>query len=390
MRVVFLSNHIPPYRISTLIELRQRVERLDVVLSSMDCAPGLPENGIPVHLLPAWHLPQRRRHSHGYVERYTVHVPRAVIRTLRRLNPDCVVAPEFGLRTALAAIYCRLYRRGFIIHADLSEDYERGRDPLRLMLRRLLLRLSYPVLANGGSARRYLNSLGCPDESILELPYASDLEHFGHAVRRPAPVSTLRLLYVGQLIERKGLEPFIEALAEAVASRSELKVVLTLAGSGDQASVLQAMPRPGNLRIRLRGPVDYRELDQVYARHDVFVMPSLGDTWGLVVNESMTSGLPVLGSRQAQAVLEMVADGEHGWVFDACDPADVRRAIARCLNTSADDRLRMGEAARSRAHQFTPARSALQILRACELAHARRGRDPAVHEPTTRSVTRKN
>lgn len=368
MKLVFLSNHVAPYRVSTLIELRRKVDRLDIVLSSTDFAPGLLENDITVHFLPSLKVPQRRRHANGYVERYEVHLPRGVVKTLRQIDPDCIVAPEFGLRTALAAIYCTMYRKPLVIHADLSEVYERGRGAVRMLMRKGLLRLTDRVLANGKSAARYILSLGYDRHRISYLPYATDLDNFGRAPRTERSDGVLRLIYVGQLIERKGLEPFVRLLADELARRPDQQVELTLAGNGDRRDALQAMPCPPNLRLRLPGPVAYGDLDALYASCDVFVMPTLSDTWGLVVNESMASGLPVLGSLQSQAVLEMVDDGIEGWVFDAPSEASMRDAIGRCLDASPQQRRQMGERARARARHFSPAHSAQQIIDACRLA----------------------
>ena len=373
MRIVFLSNHVASYRVSTLVELRRRVERLDVVLSSRDCAPGLPEQDIGVHFLPSLKVPQRRRHANGYVERYEVHVPRRVIATLRRLAPDCVVAPEFGLRTAMAAIYCTLHRKPLVVHADLSEDYEQGRGAARLILRKALLHLADRVLVNGRSAARYVTSLGYDPARISSLPYATDLEWFGHAPRSRRDDGVLRMTYVGQLIERKGLEPFVKELSLALAGRPDRQVVLTLAGRGDRHTSLSALQRPPNLALQLPGPIAYAELDAFHATQDVFVMPTLGDTWGLVVNESMAAGLPVLGSLQSQAVQEMVEEGREGWVFDARNAPSMRDAIERCLGATGDERRRLGEQARQRALQFSPAHSAQQIVDACARAINARG-----------------
>jgi glycosyltransferase involved in cell wall biosynthesis len=373
MRLVFLTNHVASYRVSTLVELRRKVERLDVVLSSEDCAPGLPEHDIGVHFLPSLKVPQKRRHANGYVEHYRVHVPRAVVATLRRLAPDCVVAPEFGLRTAMAAAFCAIHRRPLVVHADLSEDYEQGRGSARLLLRKALLRFADRVLVNGRSAARYVTSLGYDPSRISPLPYATDLQWFGHVPRQARDDGVLRWAYVGQLIERKGLEPFVRLLGEVLAQRPALRVALTLAGRGDREAALRALPRPPNLALELVGPVPYPDLDAFHATQDVFVMPTLSDTWGLVVNESMAAGLPVLGSLQSQAVQEMVEEGSEGWVFDARNNASIRAAIERCLATTPADRLRMGERARERARQFSPAHSAQQIVDACMRAIDARG-----------------
>lgn len=378
MNLVFLTNHVSPYRVSTLVELRRLVDRLTVVLSSRDCAPGLPEAGIDVQYLDSLRIPRKRRHENGYVERYEVHVPYGVVGTLSRLNPDVLLCAEMGARTALGTLYARLYGKALVVHADLSEEYELGRGAARKTLRKTLLRAIDRVLVNGRSGARYIASLGYDPARLITLPYATDTDHFGQAVRTAPDDGVLRLLYVGQLIERKGLEPFIRKLSESLATRPGLHVELSLAGSGDQRATLESVPRPANLGLTFHGPVEYGRLAQFYAGFDVFVIPTLSDTWALVVNESMASGLPVLGSRQAQAVEEMVEDGRQGWVFDATSSMSLRDAIERCLDTPRDRIRAMGDAARATALRFSPAHSARQIHTACTQALIERRRPPAV------------
>ena len=61
------------------------------------------------------------------------------------------------------------------------------------------------------------------------------------------------------------------------------------------------------------------------------LFPTLSDTWGLVVNEAMAMGLPVLGSVKSQAVTELIEDGVSGWWFDPTSPQDLERAVDRAL-----------------------------------------------------------
>lgn len=373
MKLVFLTNHVSPYRVSTLVALRKRVDRLTIVLSSRDCAPGLPEADIEVEYLNSIKIPRTRRHANGYIERYEVHVPYGVIGTLRRLEPDCLLAAEFGARTAMGAVYCKLYSKPLVVHADLSEEYERGRGKARKMLRTMLLKGIDRVLVNGQSGARYIESLGYARKRMIHLPYATDTDHFGDVIHDSPNDGVLRMVYVGQLIERKGLEPFIRQLGMLLAQQPDTRVELTLAGAGDQREMLNALPRPANLELKLPGSVAYDKLGGFYAGFDVFVIPTLSDTWGLVVNESMASGLPVLGSRQAQAVEEMVEDGKQGWVFDATSTDSIASTIARCLDTPREQRQQMGDAARVVALRISPAYAAGQIHEACRQAMAERG-----------------
>jgi glycosyltransferase involved in cell wall biosynthesis len=373
MNLVFLTNHVSHYRVSTLVELRRLVDRLTILLSSRDCAPGLPEAGVTVQYLESLKVPRTRRHDNGYVERYEMHFPYGVLSSLRKLDPDCLLAAEFGARTALGTLYCKLHRKPLVVHADLSEEYERGRGAVRKVLRTTLLKGIDRVLVNGRSGARYVESLGYDAGRLVNLPYATDTEHFGRIPHAAPDDGVLRLAYVGQLIERKGLEPFVRRLGKVLAEQPALRVELTLAGSGDQRDALAAIPCPANLAVRMPGQIPYESLGEFYSGIDVFVLPTLSDTWGLVVNESMAGGAPVLGSKQAQAVLELVEEGQQGWVFDATSEDSIEAAIRRCLATPRDEIRRMGESARATALRISPAYSARQIHEACRQAIESRG-----------------
>lgn len=84
---------------------------------------------------------------------------------------------------------------------------------------------------------------------------------------------------------------------------------------------------PANLHQRFTGHLDYQTLAALYADSGALVLPTLFDEWGLVVNEALASGLPVLGSVLSQAVEELVRDGVTGWLFDPTRPDSLRRPL---------------------------------------------------------------
>ena len=368
MRLALLTNQIPPYRVATFVALRRKVEQLTVILSENRIAPGLENVDIPIHVAPSLRIPSVRRHDNGYFERYEIHVPVGVIRALRRADPQCVFAAELGLRTLWAVVFRQLYGVALVVHADLSEHTERGRGRLRPLLRRLLLSRVDGVMVNGRSGADYVRSLGVPDRMISMLPYATDVERFGPVQRQPATDDALRVLYVGRLIELKGLEAWIPALGRALARRPGQRVRVTLVGEGDRREAISQLALPPNLDLRLPGAVAYSELPGVYADADVLVMPSLGDTWGLVVSEAMAAGLPVIGSSQTQGVVELVRDGVEGWVFSVEDGASLEAAIERLLDTPPATVATMGEAARRAALALSPEAVADSLLAACRRA----------------------
>jgi glycosyltransferase involved in cell wall biosynthesis len=127
-----------------------------------------------------------------------------------------------------------------------------------------------------------------------------------------------------------------------------------LVGDGELWGAIESLQTPNNLTIRLTHSIEYADLPEVYQRADVFVLPTLADTWALVVNEAMAVGLPILGSVQSQAVEEMVVDGINGWKFRGDDPEDSYRALCLVMDCPGDQLASMGKRARETAAAIGP------------------------------------
>ena len=102
------------------------------------------------------------------------------------------------------------------------------------------------------------------------------------------------------------------------------------------------------------GNIAYPELPHLYEQAGALVLPTLADEWGLVVNEALAAGLPVLGSLYSQAVQDMVEDGRNGWTYFIDHRDEVLRKLDLFLGTSEEDLNRMREAARATALELTP------------------------------------
>ncbi|MBV8072951.1 MAG: glycosyltransferase family 4 protein [Acidobacteriaceae bacterium] len=192
------------------------------------------------------------------------------------------------------------------------------------------------------------------ERKIFKLAYTTDVERFASVPLARQPGHERRLLYVGQLIERKGLTQFVQALARWADTNAAERVEFVLAGEGPLRETLERLPVPENLQISFIGPVAYSDLPKLYGEAGVFAFPTLVDTWGVVVNEAMAAGLPVLGSVHAQAVFEMVRHGYNGWTFHAGDQEETFRALDHALRASPAELDQMREYARQTALSLTP------------------------------------
>ncbi|HET6878914.1 MAG TPA: glycosyltransferase family 4 protein [Pirellulales bacterium] len=366
--VVLLTNFIPPYRLPVYCQLARRVEKLTILLST----PMEPNRNWPAHwgaldvrLQRTLSFRRDARHAAGFSDRLHVHMPIDTLAQLRTLQPDIILSAEMGIRSLGSAVYARYFKHTpFVLWLTISERTEEGRGRLRRALRRWLLARADAVVVNGESGARYVERFGFDRRRTFKAPYTALAGLFDHLpLSRPAaPVH--RLLYVGQLIERKGLAPFIESLAVWCARNPHRRIEFDVVGSGPLRAQLESLPTPPNLLVHFLGERDYSELPEIYAVADLFAFPTLADEWGLVANEAMAAGLPVLGSVYSQAVEELCREGVNGWLFRPDSPADTLDAIHRALSATADQLASMRAAARASVDHLTPEYAVDRVLEA--------------------------
>jgi glycosyltransferase involved in cell wall biosynthesis len=371
-RVVLLTNFIPPHALPVYEELARRFAGFTVLLSTpmeRNRSWAAEWGGLDVRLQRTLTIPRPWKHAAGFRDKLFIHVPWDTIPRLRQLRPDVVISSELGMRSLLSAIHkqtardCRL-----VLWTGLSEHTEQGRGRARLALREWLLQRADAIAVNGGSGERYLASLGAAPERVFRVPYAAvtmDLADGQVSAPRSGP---RRLLYVGQLIDRKGILPFTRALVNWAKDHADQRVAFTIVGSGPLLEPLSGLSPPDNLSIDLAGETSLSRIAEHYSQSDICVFPTLADEWGLVVNEAMAAGLPVLGSRFGQSAEELCIEGETGWLFRPTDAAEMEQAINRAISTPADRLAAMGRAARARVSHLTPRFAAERLVEAVRFA----------------------
>lgn len=357
IRLAILTNILAPYW-KAICECLTSCYRLRVFLSTpMESnRPWQIDWGdINVVVQRAITLHRRWKHPSGFVEPIYVHFPIDTISQLRRFRAQVTISNELGFRTLLVCLYRKLARSSrLLVLAEMAESTERGRGRSRMLLRRLLKGHIDGFLVPGQSGARYVRSLGVPQSKIFRIGYTTDFHRFCEMpVTRPAEIA-YRLLYVGQLIERKGLFPLFTILSKWASEHPQRTLEFTLVGDGPSRARLEEASLPSNFRSTFRGNMAFQDLPGMYAECGIFVFPTLADTWGVVVNEAMAAGLPVLGSIYSQAVEEMVEDGQNGWSFAPDNPASVYSAVERALSGSSESLNRMRQYARETAMRYTP------------------------------------
>ena len=378
-RVVFLTNFLPPYRSPVLRSLSAHVLALKTFVSTKMEANrnwAADWDELDVDVQKCFTKKTLDKHPSGFTQETYVHLPYDTLLKLTKFRPDVVISGEMGARTIQAVLYrIAAPRSRLIIYADLSEHTELGRGRTRMLLRRWMVRHADAILVNGNSGARYVKSLGAPETKIFRVPYATDTSLYAGAMAIKKRTQATKLLHVGQLIERKGIVLFLHRLSAWAVNNSGRQLELILVGDGPLRASIEAINTPTNLKVTLIIPMAYSEMPAIYAQADIFVLPTLADSWGLVVNEAMAAGLPILGSGKSQAVEELVQDGETGWIFNPDEPDDVESALGRALSEPRETLAKMGERAREVAIGVTAQVATEQMIRAIDFSMNSKGRD---------------
>jgi glycosyltransferase involved in cell wall biosynthesis len=357
-RIARVTNFVAPYRLPVYEALRDRVGKMRIFASVPTTASGLWPNEygtLDVTVQRQWTLKGVQRHPYAFEEPLDVLVPYDTLWLLQRYKPDVVVSSEIGLRTAQALVYRRLRpATRLIVWATVSEHTEYARGAVRMALRRWILPRADAVVVNGESGARYVRRYGLSENNLWRIPQAHGLADVGTLPLRREPSDAHRLLYVGQLVERKGLLPFVSVVARWAAAHPDRRIEFWLVGQGPLRAAIEAFPVPPNLDLRCVGSEQPARLAGIYGQGGIFAFPTLADEWGLVVNEAMAAGLPVLGSLFSQSVEELVRDGIEGWLFRPNQPEEVYQAIDRALTASTEVLDDMRRAARERVQRLTP------------------------------------
>jgi glycosyltransferase involved in cell wall biosynthesis len=257
---------------------------------------------------------------------------------------DAVIAPVGG-GAILPAAYAgaRRAHKPFILWASLWARSQSLTHALAAPLTRRIYRRADAVIAYGEHVRRFVADIRGRDSDIYIAPQAVESELFANPVspkqidefrRRhdlpPGPLVT----YVGRLVSAKG----IEVLLRAWESSAQTGATLALIGDGELAPSVRNQPR-----ARLLGVLSRAELPIAYAASELVILPSIPtrrftEPWGLVCNEAMHQGVPVIASDAVGAVAGgLVRDGQSGLVVPAGDAPALQAAIDRLL---ADESLR--------------------------------------------------
>jgi 1,2-diacylglycerol 3-alpha-glucosyltransferase len=375
-RLVILTEIISPYRIPLFNELAQHADVDLHVIFLAETDPTLrqwhiykEEIRFSHQILPSW----RKR-----VGKFNVLLNRGVRRAFAAGAPQVILCGGYSYVASWQCLHwARAHKIPLFLWSESNLQDQRRGHLLVEFLKNKFLRKCDGFVVPGRSAREYLRAHKVEDSRIFTAPNAVDNEWFASAaatarqneagLRRELALPERYFLFVGRLVREKGVFELLSAYAKLDESTRQ-QVGLVFVGDG---AVLQALQEqassisPG--LIRFAGFAQREQLANYYALAETLILPTYTDTWGLVVNESMACGLPVIVSRAAGCAADLVRENWNGLLVAPRDVSSLMLAM-RSIAHQPELRAAMREHSVQHISDYSPKAWSLGIAEMAEAA----------------------
>lgn len=219
------------------------------------------------------------------------------------------IAPEYNMYSFLSPV-----RHNAVICESSAIDS--SMNGWKGLLKKAVIRRMSAALPSGTPHRALFEHICYPgDIHVTGSVGIFNME--GRGAFPHSPSSPLQYIYVGRLAPEKNLELLIREF-------NSNGRPLSIAGEGLQKEHLRNIAKDN---IRFLGHIPNDQLPEIYEQHDVLILPSLYEPWGLVVEEALFRGLPVIASDKVGSASDMVAALKTGVVFSLSDPDGLRNAV---------------------------------------------------------------
>jgi glycosyltransferase involved in cell wall biosynthesis len=293
-------------------------------------------------------------------ERYRYpRLPRAaeLIPRLEAFSPDVLVITSWdkaGYRRV-----CRHFEGRAVRVCAMDNPWEgTGRQWLGALSSPLFVqRLFDAAFVTGERQAEFARRLGFAQDRIWRGVYTPDYDYFHQAAAMRAAAPPRSFLFAGRLVADKGISTLAEAYRRYSAGAGASPWPLHVVGGGPLAAELENIPG-----VVMHGFLQPDEILPRFAEAGCFLLPSLSEHWGVVIQEAAVAGLPIISSWQVGASVHYVADGYNGCLVDAGNAAQLAGAMCRISRLS-DERLQeMSLASRTLGEQIRPEHWARNVL----------------------------
>jgi glycosyltransferase involved in cell wall biosynthesis len=246
------------------------------------------------------------------------HISFGIIPFILRHRPKALIAFSFNPTVLLALVAGRLVGSKLIIFSDtwLDRDRDIGR------IQRLVRRVVYTGFADAflGASLQTLRMFkhyrpGIPDDRLFLSALCADNDYFRRTLKLTLVERRYDLLFCGRISPEKNPLFFADVAIGLKQRKGRCRVLVVGDGEPSLRDAMLDNMRQGGVDVEYAGFVTHADLPRHYAQARVFLFPTSMDCWGVVLNEAMVSGLPVITTACTAAAGELVVDGQNGYVL---------------------------------------------------------------------------
>ena len=297
-----------------------------------------------------------------------------VIYQLWKQQPDVIICGGWHHFTHwLALVYAEITKTPLLIWSESTLKDERSVSNLKHKLKSWIVNQAEGYIVPGNAQKKYLLNLGARQDRIYVAPNAVDSNFFTCEAQRyreqkavcqeKLGIDGCVILYVGRLIDEKGIPELLEAFTKLSGNK---QITLVIVGDGSQATDYYSYTQQNQIdNVVFTGFQPQSALPRYYGIADIFVFPTRSDPWGLVLNEAIAAGLPIICSDAAGAAPDLVVDGKNGYLVPVGDVEKLSEAL-QILVEDESLREKMGLHSQEIIADYTPQKMALGLKQAIQ------------------------
>lgn len=286
----------------------------------------------------------------------------SVLRYVGDKSYDKIIIGMYSTPTAMLAIeYMKMRKIPFLLNADGGMLREEGK--LKYLFKKHYIGAAEAWLSSGQITNDFLMHYGARQDNILVYPFSSlknsDLTHADSLRNEAKPVLREKLgmtekkivLSVGRFSYEAGYGKGYDAIMKA-AERLDPETGIYIVGDEPTQEFVKWKEERSLGHVHFVGFKNKEALGEYYAAADIFVLMTKYDVWGLVINEAMMYGLPVITTNRCIAGCELVKEGENGYLLEVGDDRGLSERITALLEDEEKIR-RFGEKSREKISRYT-------------------------------------
>ena len=262
-----------------------------------------------------------------------IHISRNLETKLKSISPDLVVVAEYNIDSFRTVRWCIKNNIRYTSWTDGTTNSETNINVIHKILRKYIISNANSYIASSSRSMENQVSYGANAEKITISPLTVNTKKYLYKKENKIINEKIKLLFVGRLVEIKGIDILIDIMSKLNRDNYELNIV----GDGYLLTDLEKKIDNYGLKnnIFFRGYLEGEELLQYYRMSNLFILPSLSESFGLVILEAMCNSLGIICSEYVDSHPDLIKKGKNGIIFNPLDEVDCLIKLRYILDNEA-------------------------------------------------------